>query len=490
MDLILIGQLFAVVLLIMGNAFFVGSEVALTAARRSRIRQLADLGNKSAKTVQLLHEEPERFYSVTQIGITLVSLGLGAIGMDTVSKLIDPAFEGIFGIFGESDAILKAAHTSSYVVAFAVVSFFHVVGGELAPKVLAFHKAEAMSLGIGGVINFTYILFKPVIWIMNKSANALLISIGQGGMAGHGDHFSMTPEEVRMILSASEQTGSMNPDDTKMIRGIFNLADLTVREVMIPRTEILAVSKDATLSEALQVFRTVTHARFPVFEDSLDNIVGIMVIKEVLGQFAQAQLSPSSENSADVMKVGEIMHPVYTVPNTKSLNSLLLEFKNTRQQMAVVVDEYGGTEGIITLEDILEEIVGEYADEFTPHQRRRIKKLVGSQYEIDASVRVSDLEEILNYPFPKDEDYVTLGGLIYKILGRVPNVGDKIELAAANLQVLGMDNHRITKVLFQDTAIKEDGTTGLAEEKSPSENISESHYVSKEKPLDNDKITH
>lgn len=463
MELILWGKLLGILLLVAGNAFFVGSEVALTAARRSRIKQLADLGNKAAQTVQLLHQEPERFYSVTQIGITLVSLGLGAIGMDTISEIADPSFEALFALFGDSEAIMKAAHTSSYILGFIVISFLHVVGGELAPKVLAFHKAEAMSMGIGWLINLMFLMFQPVIWVMNKSSNALLWAIGQRDLAAHSEgHFSMTQEEIRMILSASEQTGALNPNDTRMIRGVFDLGEHTVREAMIPRTEILALSKDAPLSDALQLFRTAPHARFPVYEGNLDNIVGIVAIKEVLGVFAQSN-EPAQEGNRPV---SEIMHPAYIVPNSKPLNSLLMEFKSTRQQMAVVIDEYGGTEGIITLEDILEEIVGEYADEFTP-QSRRIKKLEGSQYEIDASVRVSDLEGILNYPFPSNEDYVTLGGLVYKELGRVPKVGDKVEIESASMRVLEMDNHRITKILFQDTAIKPDGSMGLSEEHSP-----------------------
>ncbi|MCB1904279.1 MAG: DUF21 domain-containing protein, partial [Gammaproteobacteria bacterium] len=223
MDTELILQLGLILLLVMGNAFFVGSEIALTSARRSRIKQLADTGNKAARTVQLLHKEPERFYSVTQIGITLVSLALGAIGMVTISQMLDPMFEKLFDLFGDRTlhkGLIAMAHTASYAVAFVIISFLHVVAGELAPKVLAFHKAESLSLAVGGIINGLYKMFKWLIWIMNKSSNGLLWVFGQRNLSGHGEgHFAMSEEEIRTILSASEQDGVLNADETMMIRG-------------------------------------------------------------------------------------------------------------------------------------------------------------------------------------------------------------------------------------------------------------------------------
>ena len=224
MDLLIIGKLFLILFLIVGNAFFVGSEIALTSARRSRIKQLASTGNKSAKIVQVLHNEPERFYSVTQIGITLVSLALGAIGMVTLTQIMDPGIEVIFGLAGDSDKIMGWAHTFSYVVAFIIISFLHVVAGELAPKVLAFHKAEAMSLAVARIINWMHATLRPLIYVMNKSSNGLLWVFGQRDLADHGEgHFSMTGDEIRTVLSASEQEGVMDPQLTMMLRGVFDL---------------------------------------------------------------------------------------------------------------------------------------------------------------------------------------------------------------------------------------------------------------------------
>ena len=448
-----------------GNAFFVGSEIAISSARRSRIRQLAEEGDKRAARVEMLHNEPERFYSVTQVGITLVSLGLGAVGMETISTLTDSTFVSIFALFGDSEALVKAAHTVSYVFAFVVISFLHVVAGELAPKVLAFHKAEQMSMAVGGMINLLYLTFRPLIYIMKLSSDALLRLFGQQNLGGegHNSHFTMSVEEIRMILSASEKDGTLAPEETEMIRGVFKLDEHTVREAMIPRTRIRALAQEDTLADALRVFRDVPHARFPVYDKSLDRITGVVAIKELLTVMAESTGQTLQEVSH--RPVGDFVQAPYVVPNSKLLSDLLKDFKRTRQQMAVVIDEYGGTEGIITLEDILEEIVGDYEDEFT-RQARRVRKLLGSQYEIDASMRVSDLDALLDFPFPTDDDYVTLAGLFYKRHGSVPKVGDTVQLEGGQLTVLEMDNHRITLLKFEDTAVGEDGVVRLVENSS------------------------
>ncbi|MEF8700611.1 MAG: hemolysin family protein [Candidatus Accumulibacter sp. UW20] len=469
-------NLLLILAFVAGNAFFVGSEIAISSARRSRIRQLAEEGDKRAARVEMLHNEPERFYSVTQVGITLVSLGLGAVGMETISILTDPTFVAILALFGDSEALLKAAHTMSYVFAFIVISFLHVVAGELAPKVLAFHKAEQMSMAVGGMINILYLTFKPLIYVMKLSSNALLRLFGQNNLEGHGEsHFTMSVEEIRMILSASEKDGMLDKDETEMIRGVFKLDEHTVREAMVPRTRIRALSNEDTLADALRVFRDVPHARFPVYDKSLDRITGVVAIKELLTVMAESTGQTLEEVSQ--RPVSEFVQAPYIVPNSKTLSDLLKEFKRTRQQMAVVIDEYGGTEGIITLEDILEEIVGDYEDEFT-RQARRVKKLLGSQYEIDASMRVSDLDVLLDFPFPRDDDYVTLAGLFYKRLGSVPNVGDSVELEGGRLTVVEMDNHRITLLKFEDTAVGEDGVVRLVENSS----AADTHTVPTEAP--------
>ncbi|MEO5363387.1 MAG: hemolysin family protein [Magnetococcus sp. DMHC-8] len=444
METVLWLKLILIIFLIIGNAYFVGAEVAITGARRSKIRQLADQGSKSAARVQKLHHEPERFYSVTQIGITLVSLGLGAIGMDTVAQIMDPWFVGLFSLFGQSEELTKMANLSAYLVAFAIISFLHVVGGELAPKILAFHKAESVAMAVAWSVDIQYIFWTPVIWAMKHASTLLLWCVGQGGLVGsHGEHFNMTHEEIRTIITASEDAGIFNPEDSKMIHSVMDFGGRTVQTAMIPRTDILAFTKETTLDEALGKFREYPHARYPVYEGNLDNIVGYVAMKELLSVLAGAK-----DTNEMARPIGEHLHPIHIVPNSKMMSDLLKEFKATRQQMAVVIDEYGGTEGIITLEDILEEIVGEYEDEFTK-SARRIKKLEGGQYVIDASMRMRELEPVLQYSFSENTNFVTISGLIYHTLGRVPKIGEHVSIPSAELVVTGMDNHRITVVQFR-----------------------------------------
>jgi len=471
MDWIIIGKLFLIIFLIIGNAFFVGSEIALTSARRSRIKQLASTGNKSAKIVQLLHNEPERFYSVTQIGITLVSLALGAIGMVTLTQMWDPAIEAAaISTFGSGQEIINWAHTFSYIIAFIIISFLHVVAGELAPKVLAFHKAEAMSLSVAWSINALHTIMRPLIWVMNHSSNGLLWVFGQRDLADHAEgHFSMTGDEIRTILSASEQDGALDPQLTMMLRGVFDLDDHTARDAMIPRTEVDAVEYTDTVADVLNLFKEELRERYPVYETSLDNIIGIVSMKSLLNQLAMAE-SPELGVNIINMPVSEVMMPAYFVPDTMRLSTLLKDFTSEGRQIAIVLDEYGGTEGLITLEDILEEIVGDYEDEFTP-RHRHIKMEDKQHYIINGGVRVTELEPKLNFPFPTG-DYVTLGGLIHHHLGHVAEVEDQVDLEGAFLRVLEMDKHRITKVLFEQLATEEsEDTEPEIEEKKPGRSL-------------------
>jgi CBS domain containing-hemolysin-like protein len=455
MEWLLFGKLILILFLVVGNAFFVGSEIALTSARRSRIKQLANTGNRSAKIVQILHDEPERFYSVTQIGITLVSLGLGAIGIITVTQVIGPSVERLFSLVSEAPEVLAWAQTVSYIIAFMIISFLHVVGGELAPKVLAFHKAETLSLAVARPINGLHALMNPLIWVMNKSSNGLLRLFGQGDLAEQGEaHFSMTGEEIRTILSASEQEGALEPQLTMMLRGVFDLDDHTARDAMVPRTEVEAIEHTETVSDLLSLFRAQLRERYPVYETSLDNIVGIISMKELLNRLANSE-DPRDVAELFSMKACDVMMDPYFVPDSMPLSQLLTEFTSSRRQMAVVLDEYGGTEGLITLEDILEEIVGDYEDEFSPrHRHIRMKKK--GHFIINGGVRVTELEPKLNFPFPTG-DYVTLGGLVNHRLGRIAEVGDIVDLEGGRLEVLEKDGHRVTKVRFQFLVSKESG---------------------------------
>ena len=467
MDWILIGKLFLILLLVVGNAFFVGSEIALTSARRSRINQLASTGSRSARIVQLLHDQPERFYSVTQIGITLVSLGLGAIGIVTLNQIMFPGFQLAFGLLGDGENILQLTQTISYIFAFVIISYLHVVVGELAPKVLAFHKAVAISLSVARVINGLHTLLRPLIWFMNHSSNGLLWLFGQRELIENGEpHFSITGEEIRTILSASEQEGVLDPQLTRMLRGVFDLDEHTARDAMIPRTEVEAIPHTAVVADVLTLFKEELRERYPVYETTMDNIIGIVSVKQLLNSMAAAE-KPELIVETLAHPVADVMMPAYYIPDTMPLRALLKDFTSNRRQIAIVMDEYGGTEGLITLEDILEEIVGDYEDEFTP-RHRHIKMDDLRHYKISAGVRVTELEHKLNYPFPTG-DYVTLGGFINHRLRRIAQVGDRVQLEGACLEVLKMDRHQIVKVLFELQEAETPEEPALAQDENPAE---------------------
>jgi CBS domain containing-hemolysin-like protein len=256
----------------------------------------------------------------------------------------------------------------------------------------------------------------------------------------------MTGEEIRTILSASEQEGALDAQLTMMLRGVFDLDDHTARDAMVPRTEVEAVERTATVADLLKLFKEQLRERYPVYETSLDNMVGVVSMKELLNRLADAEDPRQSAEIFD-LSVSEVMMAPYFVPDSMRLSQLLTEFTSNRRQIAIVLDEYGGTEGLITLEDILEEIVGDYEDEFSPRHRHIRRKNKG-HFIINGGVRVTELEPKLNFPFPTG-DYVTLGGLINHRLGRIAEVGDKVDLEGGRLEVLEMDVHRITKVRFE-----------------------------------------
>ena len=455
MEPLLIVQLIVVLLLVLGNAFFVGAEIALTSARRSRIQQLADRGHGAARIVQQLHAQPERFYSVTQVGITLVSLGLGAVGIVTVTKFLQPALEFVMTRSGGVIPLGNAQHVADVtanVLAFLIISYLHIVGGELAPKVYAFHRPVHVSLLVARPVNVLYRTLAWAIWLLNASATALLWMFGQRQMDGPGGgHFSISEEELRTILAASEQEGVLKPHETKMIHGVIDLDEQTTHDLMVPRTQIVALPHTATISEALEVFRESKHSRYPVYLDTIDTIIGTLFIKELL-----ESIDPRGGPASLERPITEIMRPPYIVPETKPVNLLLARFKSKRQQMAIVADEYGGTSGLVTLEDILEEIVGEFDDEASLQTKLIRRTTEDGSYYVDPAARLDDLGAQIGYEF-EFASYNTVAGLIYHHLGRVAEAGDRIELPGLEVTVEAMDGHRLLEVCVKKVTQPTDG---------------------------------
>ncbi|MBF0609731.1 MAG: HlyC/CorC family transporter [Magnetococcales bacterium] len=471
MDVVLLGKLVAILGLVAGNAFFVGSEVAITAARRSKIKQMADMGDKRAKVVKLLHEEPTRFYAVTQIGITLVSMALGYIGMDAFKELMSPAFESMFGMFMPEEAAATWGGIVGLTMGFVIVSFLHVVGGELAPKVLAYHKAEALSCSLGWIINLLYVMWVPVIWLMNIASNWLLVAFGHGDIVGHGggghghDSAAMSLDELSLVVNASTSSGSIDRNQGRMLMGVLDLSENTVEDAMVPKPDVRGLPVTATIGEALTLFSSSHHYSYPVFDG--EKVVGTIFMKRLVDLFEK-----NRDNMANIlaMPVGEILRPdPFIFPPTTKLSQAWKDFRDNRRQFGVVVNEHGSMTGIVTPADIVSRLVGQLpADEYSK-KTDLVHKLKGSQWEIAGGVRVGDLEMLLNFPFPRETGYVTIGGLVFNRIGKVPEVGDVIKLENARIQILEINDLRIVKVLFQILAVDEQGTWSLADQESPAD---------------------
>jgi len=335
-------------------------------------------------------------------------------------------------------------------MAFIFISALHIVGGELAPKVYAFHKPVRTSLAVARTINSLYRLLSSVIWLLNYASNNLLRLLGQKDLASPiKGHLSISEDELRSILVASESEGILEPEETAMIQAVFDLEEHSADEIMIPRTKMVSLHKNMTVRAFLEIFRQERHHRYPVYDKDIDNIVGILSIKEVLNNISPEEMSQKIE-----LPISEMMLPPYVVPETKSLRSLLAYFKAHRQQMAIVIDEFGGTAGLVTLEDILEEVVGEYEDEFSSAHQFVTTKGKEDKMFIDPSIYLEDLEKMIKLSLPAG-DYKTLTGLIYKHLGRVPEIGDIVQLPGCKITVESMEMHRITQVSFERNVVEQ-----------------------------------
>lgn len=424
-------KLLAVVILVLANGFFVAAEFSLVSVRRTRIQERISKGDKSAIWVKKAIDNPDAVIAATQLGITLASLGLGWIGEPALSHLLEPVIE-LFPATIQSGV----SHSLSAALAFAIITFLHVVVGELAPKSIALQNAEQTSMVVARPTIWVEWIFKPAIWLLNGAGNAFLRLIGIRPASGHELVHSV--EELKMLVTASTEVGVVEAKESEMLLAIFDLGGLVVRQVMIPRTSVIAVEAESPLSEIIDLATNSTFTKFPVYEDSLDQILGIIHVKELLRAM-------QSDDCQDCTARSLAREAIY-VPETISVSILLKRFREYRQHIAIVLDEYGGTAGLVTLEDLLEEIVGEVSDPFdtlTPE----IEKLADGSGIIDGLALIEDVNQEfgLNLAEP---DYDTIAGYMLGKLGRIPRVDAVVEGNGVRLQVAEMDGMRIARVLL------------------------------------------
>ncbi|HLA97000.1 MAG TPA: hemolysin family protein [Anaerolineales bacterium] len=427
-------KLLAVVFLVIANGFFVAAEFSLVSVRRTRITELVAQGNSRAKWVNKAIQNPDRVIAATQLGITLSSLGLGWIGEPALAHLIEP----VVNLFPQA-VQSGVSHGLSAGLAFAVITFLHVVVGELAPKSIALQNPEGTSLAIAQPTVWSEWLFKPIIWVLNGTGNALLRLIGIQPASGHELVHSVA--ELKMLVTASTEGGVFQEEESEMLHAIFDLGEMLVRQVMIPRTEIIGVEADMPLDEIIKLATQSAYTKLPVYENSLDQILGIVHVKDLLRKLQ----SPDCEDCT----ARSLAREAIFVPETIPISALLRQFRADRQHIAIVLDEYGGTAGLVTLEDLLEEIVGEVSDPFDKINPE-IQLLPDGSAMIDGLALIEEVNQELGLDL-HDPDYDTIAGYALGKLGRIPRQGDVIEADEIRLKVESMDGMRIARLLLKRT---------------------------------------
>jgi magnesium and cobalt exporter, CNNM family len=419
--------LLVVLLIVLANGFFVAAEYGLVTARRTRLNELAKAGNRRARIALRIMDSPIRFIGTVQLGITTFSILLGAVGEPIVEHWID-------------DPLL--APTVAFIVAFAFVTYLHVTLGELVPKAIALTKNEPTALWVALPVEAFFLLTYPLVWFLQASANAVTRLFGiEPAPAGVVAH---TEEDIRLIVSQTEEI----PDaEEEMLYKVFDFADKEAHEVMVPRPEVVALSVELPRQEALAAVIDSPFTRYPVYRGSLDDVIGILHVRDLFGALY--------DRGIDRVVIEEIVRPAYVVPETKDLASLLGEFRRQNQHLALVVDEYGAVQGIVTLEDLLEEIVGEIEDEYDLPDDS-VERLDDRRIRIHGTFTIDDFNEQFATKLPQ-EDYHTVAGFVFGELGRAPQPRDQVEFDGLLFEVVEVDGQRIEslEVEFVDRELED-----------------------------------
>lgn len=427
-------KLGAVAVLIFLNGFFVAVEFATVSARHTRIGQMAEQGNAVARLVQEMLEHTDRILAACQLGITIASLALGWIGEATVAALVEPP---LLALTRELPGIItkSVAHGIGIVISFSLITAFHIVLGEQAPKTFAIRYPETVALWSARPTLWFDRVFRPFVWFLDRAAATVLRLVGVEPVGVHGTVYSV--EELKRLVSESQESGFLDEEQEVMVHRVFEFGNRLAREAMIPRPDVIAIEAGSTLDDLLALFVSHTHARFPVYEQDLDHIVGFVSIKDVL-----KALATDAERSDGITP---LVRPAVVVPETRRVDSLFLEMRARDVQMAVVIDEYGGTAGIVTLEELMEEVLGRVGDELMPG-RPLFHRVDEKTVEIDAGMRIDELSEELGIDLPDQPDYETVAGFVLFQLRRIPDTGDHLRYDNLNITVTEMRGPKIEKL--------------------------------------------
>lgn len=389
------------------NGFFVAAEFAIVKVRASQIEIKAKTGSRVGKMAKNILHHLDGYLAATQLGITLASLGLGVVGEKVMHEIIHDSLAN----FGVGEALITTISTA---IAFSVITIMHIVFGELAPKSLAIQRPVATTLFVAIPLQLFYILFRPFIWALNGLATIILKPFGINAAAGHESLHSN--EELQYLLDQGKESGALEDNEHELIKNVFDFNERVVKNIMVPRTKISGIELDTPKDEVINKIISEGYSRMPVFDDVIDKIIGVVHAKDVLPLLAEKK----------DWTLTDIIRKPYFVPETKKINDLLSELQQKRIQIAIVIDEFGGTAGMVTLEDIVEEIVGEIQDEYD-EEKPTVEKISDTEFVINAYATVYDVNEHLPHDLPEDEDFDTVGGLVSHAFGKIPEVGDSEE---------------------------------------------------------------
>jgi CBS domain containing-hemolysin-like protein len=435
-------RILAVVLLIAVNGFFAGAEVALLSVRHSRLRQMAEAGQTGALAALNLLASPGRLLSVTQVGVTLASLGLGWAGEDTIYGLIVRLIQPV-----QSAATAALLHGVAFVLAFLLISYFHVVLGEVVPKNLAIAKADHLAALVAPALLVFYRISVPFVVVIERSAGAITRALQIRGGAHSGGH---SAEELKLIVSSSRGLGYLPGLQEDMIHRVLDLGAIAVREVMVPRNDIVSIEMSRGLDDVLQTMIREKHSRLPVYDTSPEKIVGFLHYKDLLPVWEDRRQAIRSGRPSRSFRIARYLRPHLVVPETKPLSQMLEEFRAGRSHMAMVVDEFGTIVGMLTVEDVLEQIVGRIEDEYDEKPGKA--QADTGEVELDGATRIRDLESEFGIELPTDAGFETLAGFLMYRMGVIPRAGETVDYQGRRFTVLEMDRNRIARVRIERLA--------------------------------------
>src|SRR5215467_72901 len=427
--MLLIGKLLAIAVLVLLNGFFVSAEFALVKIRASHLKTMAASGSRRAGLLGTIKDNLNAYLSACQVGITMASLGLGWLGEPFLARMLQPFF-ALAGI--ESAAVIKSI---SFALAFSAITFLHIVVGEQAPKILSIRKAMPSALFVSAPLRWFYVIFKPAIWFLNAASNWVLRRILRVEPIAEGE-LAHSEEELRLIVRESEKSAEVTPLGRELVFNVLDLRDRVVRDIMTPRGEIIYLDVEDDFETNMKKAIESQHTRFPLCRENLDNTIGLIHIKELLPMMRDPH--------ADLLRIKRDLHPV---PEMMPLENLLRLFLNKHAHLAIVVDEFGGTVGLVTLEDVLEELVGDIQDEFD-FEKEEFRKISANEFSVDGALGLYELNDLAKLDL-ESPDVSTIGGYVTHLLGHLPKTGEQVKIDNYMVTVSEADNRRVKQLHFK-----------------------------------------